>query len=399
MLKNFWTYLKYGKHFCGVEHCGDHKDDVLNASLLVRSKKELNIHASFKETSIEAMATKLPKHQHLTLSVNNEKILSKTLKSDHTEGMKLVYTAFPNINLDDFYFEIHSQNNNHFINVCRKDYINSLVETYAKHKLYVLNISLENHSVINLIDFINEDTIFSSNAKIVVEDTAVIKIEKAEVPLQNYEVNGINVTNQQLLSFSAALQPILNNNSTKTNFSTKKNQLVDAYKHRRFFHQFMKFGGLFILGVLLVNFFVFNHYFESVNALKQVSEINQSTKNKIISLNETVSIKQKMVDDLLKSNGSKSSFYCDAIIQSLPKTVLLTDYSYQPLLRRIKEDRAIEVSEKKILVSGSSVQSADFSKWINHLEKINWIDNVAILEYRNTSAKKSEFKISIYIQK
>ncbi|MDC1324527.1 PilN domain-containing protein [Flavobacteriaceae bacterium] len=382
-----------------MEHSGHHQDDVLNATLLVHSKKELNIHASFKETSIEAVSTKLPKHQHITLSINNGKILSKTLKSDHTEGIKLVYSAFPNINLDDFYFEIHSQKNIHFINVCRKDYINALVDTYAKHKLSVLNISLGNHAVINLIDFINEDTIFSSNAKIVVEDTAVIEIEKAEVPLQNYEVNGSTVTNQQLLSFSAALQPILNNNSTKTNFSTKKNQLVDAYKHRRFFHQFMKFGGLFILGVLLVNFFVFNHYFESVNALKQLSEINLSTKNKITSLNETVSIKQKMVDDLLKSNGSKSSFYCDAIIQSLPKTVLLTDYSYQPLLRRIKEDRAIEVSEKTIFISGSSVQSADFSEWINRLEKMDWIEKVAIMEYRNTNSKKSEFKISIRIKK
>ena len=398
MLKNFWTYLQYGKHFCGVEHSGHHQDDVLNATLLVHSKKELNIHASFKETSIEAVSTKLPKHQHITLSINNEKILSKTLKSDHTEGIKLVYTAFPNINLDDFYFEIHSQKNIHFINVCRKDYINALVDTYAKHKLSVLNISLGNHAVINLIDFINENTLYSSNAKIVVEDTAVIEIEKADVPLQNYEVNGSTVTNQQLLSFSAALQPILNNNSTKTNFSTKKNQFVDAYKQRRFFHQFIKFGGLFILGVLLVNFFFFNHYFESVNALKQVSEINQSTKNKIISLNETVSKKQKMVDDLLKSNGSKSSFYCHAIVESLPKTVLLTDYDYQPLLRRIKEERAIEISEKTILVSGSSVQSADFSEWINRLEKMDWIKKVAIMEYRNTNSKKSEFKISIHIQ-
>ena len=132
--------------------------------------------------------------------------------------------------------------------------------------------------------------------------------------------------------------------------------------------------------------------------MEQVSEINQVTKKQIIILNETVSKKQKMVDDLLKSNGSKSSFYSHTIIESLPETILLSDYHYQPLLRRIKEDAPIEISENHILVSGSCIKSSDFSEWINHLEKMGWIAKVAIVEYRNTSSKKSEFKVSILIR-
>jgi len=398
MLNIIWTYLQYGKHFCGVELSTQNQTEILNATVLLQSKKELNISASFKENTVESLSKKLSKHQHIVLIVNNDKVLSKTIENKQTDALKLVYSAFPNINLEDFYFEVLSQKNTHFINICRKDYINTLVETYAKHQLLILNISLGNHSLSNLVGFLHEKTIYSSNAKITLENDDITQIEKGPAASENYDVNGSSVSNDQLLSFSGALQPILKNISTNTNFSIEKRRLEDSYKQTRFFNLFIKFGGLFVLGLLLINFFFFNHYFDSVNELEQVSEINQVTKNQIIILNETVSKKQKMVDDLLKSNGSKSSFYSHTITQSLPKTILLSDYHYQPLLRRIKEDTSVEISEDIISVSGSSIKSTDFSEWINTLEKMEWIAKVAIVEYRNTSSKKSEFKISILIR-
>ncbi|MDB9954017.1 hypothetical protein OAD49_00460 [Flavobacteriaceae bacterium] len=398
MLDAFWTYLQFGKHFCGVELSTQNQTEILNATVLLQSKKELNISASFKENSVEGLSKKLPKNQHIVLIVNNEKVLSKTIENKQTDALKLVYSAFPNINLDDFYFEVLSQKGTHFINICRKDYIKTLVDTYAKHHLLILNISLGNHSLSNLVDFLNEKIIYSSNAKITLENNDILQIEKGSVASESYDINGSRVTNDQLPSFSGALQPILKNNATNTNFSTEKKRLVDSYKQTRFFNLFIKFGGLFILGLLLINFLFFNHHFDTVNELEQVSEINQSTKTQIHILNETVSKKQKMIDDLLKNNGSKSSFYSHTIIESLPKTILLSDYHYQPLLRRIKEDTPIELSEDYILVSGSSIGSADFSEWINHLEKIEWIAKVSIIEYRNTNSKKSEFKISILIR-
>ena len=398
MLNTLWTYLQYGKHFCGIELNTQNQTEVLNATVLLHSKNELNISASFKENTVEDLVKKLPKHQHIVLIVNNDKVLSKTIESKQTEALKLVYSAFPNIKLDDFYFEVLTRTNTHFINICRKDYISTLIETFANHQLSILNISLGNHSLINLVDFLQEKIVYSSNAKIILDNNELIKIEKGSIASESYDVNGSRVSNDQLLSFSAALQPILKNNLTNSNFSTEKNRLEDTYKQTRFFNLFIKFGGLFILGVLLINFFFFNHHFDSVNELEQVSEINQSTKNQIQILNETVSKKKKMVDDLLKSNGSKSSFYSHTIIKSMPKTSLLSDYHYQPLLRRIKEDTPIELSENTITISGTTIKSADFSEWINHLEKMEWISKVSIIEYRNTNSKKSEFKISILIK-
>ena len=184
MLNIIWTYLQYGKHFCGVELSTQNQTEILNATVLLQSKKELNISASFKENTVESLSKKLSKHQHIVLIVNNDKVLSKTIENKQTDALKLVYSAFPNINLEDFYFEVLSQKNTHFINICRKDYINTLVETYAKHQLLILNISLGNHSLSNLVGFLHEKTIYSSNAKITLENDDIIQIEKGACCLQ-----------------------------------------------------------------------------------------------------------------------------------------------------------------------------------------------------------------------
>ena len=75
MQNTFSTYLLYGKRFCGVEHSSQNADEILNATVLIRSKNELNIQASFEENTVEALAKKLPKHQHIGLVINNDMVI------------------------------------------------------------------------------------------------------------------------------------------------------------------------------------------------------------------------------------------------------------------------------------------------------------------------------------
>src|SRR5690606_135980 len=183
----------------------------------------------------------------------------------------------------------------------------------------------------------------------------------------------------------------------QTNLLKEKQQLNDTFKQTRFFNVFLKFGGLFVLGLLLINFFFFNHYFNKVNELNQLSEINQSTKAQILKLDETVSKKQKMVDDLLRSSGSKSSFYSNAIMQSLPNTILLSEFNYQPLVKRIKEGEDIVLEEHSIIVSGQSNESTSFSNWIAQLETEDWIKKIDIIDYGVVDSNTSGFKIKIFL--
>ena len=399
MLKKVQSYLQFGNLFCGVEHTTKNGKAYIIGTLLKKAKEEVTIVDSFEGYTAEGLISKLPKKQHLHLIINDDNVLTKLIESEVLDSLKLVYKAFPNINLDDFYYEVIQQKNSHFVSICRKEYVDSLTNTYTKNNRSVINYSLGHSIVTNIIAFFNnEDTLYTSNALITIQENILSSIEKTEFEnLKNYEVNGLTVSNNQLLSFSGALHSVIKSNNALTNYENRKQFLLNKYNHARFFRQFLKFAGVFLLGLLLINFLFFNYYFNEVNTLNQASQINLSTKSKIVDLNKSVSDTQKIVDDMLQSGASKSSYYANSIVQSLPISIILSELNYQPLLKRLKEDKTIELQSHTIIVSGDSNSSEAYSKWISLLEANIWVKTIETIAYSDVSNSKSVFTFQITI--
>jgi hypothetical protein len=395
MLDKLWTYLLFGNRFCGIEHTSLENDSIL-VTLVKKSKKELNQEFSFKPQSIKEVCEKLSKNQHCSLVINNDKVLSKSLSSDQKDPIKLVNKAFANINIEDFYYEVLSEKNTHFISICRKDYMQTLVKKYLKHNIFITDISLGNSLISALKPFISTSEVLSSNARINLEDGSIVSIDKTQNGANEfYDINGIRVSNTEILSFSAAIQPILKNKSTLTNLRSRSEALLNDFKQARLFSQFLKFFGIFILVLLLINFLFFNHYFNKVNDLQEITRINESAKQKILLLDKSVSKKEKLVGDLLKNSDSKSSLYVSSTVNSLPETILLMELNYQPLIKRIKPDKPIVLDSSTILVSGRSNESKLFSNWIADLEEFDWVKKVDIINYGLDSNLSSDFQIKI----
>lgn len=398
MLKQLKTYLEYGNRFCGVEHTVRSSDNIIYATVLKKSKNTLDKENVFEEQSIEKICTKLSKKQAIHLIINNEQVLTKHIESKQNELAKLVYNAFPNINLDEFLYEVITNGNNHFIAICRKTYVEELITKYKENNCFVFNLSLGNNIVSTILPFFSHNSIISSNANILIENAFIKSIEKHEVENSiDYNINGLQINNNQLLSFSAALHGVLQKFNPQTNFEVLKQTLKKDFTQNRFYSQFLKFGLIFILSLLLFNFIFFNHYFNEVNTLQQTSQINQTTKQKILELNERVTKSQKTVEDMLKSSSSKSSFYVSSIIKGLPSTVLLTELNYQPVLKRIKAEQPINTDNNTIFISGESNSSDQFSKWIVNLESTDWIKKVEIQNYEDESKSLSNFSLKLTI--
>ena len=398
MVNQLKTYLTFGNRFCGVEHTVQNGKDIIFSTLLKKSKKTIDVSDTFKETSLETLTSRLPKKQHIFLVINNDNVLTKRLESTQTDVTKLVYGAFPNINLEDFYFEVITHGKVHFVSICRKAYIETLLETYKAQGIPIINLSLGSLVVSGLCNFINSEHITTSNAKISMAQGMINAIDKTSIQETiDYHINGLQINSNHLLSLAGALDLILQHNISITNAGTLQQSLKNNYAHTRFYTLFLKFTAIFILGLLLINFFVFNHYFNAVNALQQTSQVNEAAKQKVLELNEQVSKSEKMVEDMLKSSTSKSSFYANAIIGSLPHSILLSELNYQPVLKRIKTGQSIEINQNTILVSGASNNSDLFSKWMADLETIDWINHVGILSYEDVSKSVSNFSIKLNI--
>ncbi|AUC77573.1 hypothetical protein [Olleya sp. Bg11-27] len=398
MIKKIRSYLQYGNRFCGIEHTIKNEKEIIISTILIQSKKEIDIESFFETYTVEEACQKIKKKQHVSLVINNDKVISKQIESEQKTPLKLIQKAFPNININDFFYEVLSEENIHFVSLCRKSYVQEIIDAYKKLNIFIISVSMGNSSISVIKSFIDSNVVYTSNSKILIENDMITKIEKNNyLEDNNYNINGLTVSGIGLLSFSAALNTLLKVNITKTNLDAIKTTLLSDFKQIRFFQQFLKFAGLFLLLGLLINFLMFNYYFNKVNELTQVSEINNSTKAKIIKLNASVSKKQKMVEDLLKSNGSKSSFYVNVIIHSLPKSILLSEFNYQPLLKRVKSEKQIEINKNSITIFGVSNDSEIFSIWINQLEQQNWIEKIDIIAYGLSASNTSDFKIKIIL--
>ncbi|TCK68069.1 Tfp pilus assembly protein PilN [Winogradskyella wandonensis] len=395
MFNRLLKYLTYGNTFCGVEYNHFQSQDIIYATVLKRSKNELVEDAFISSSSLKDLSSKLPNQKHIYLIVNSEKILTKTISGEKRDALKLVYKAFPNITVDDFYFEVLYQNNMHFVSLCRKDYVDGIISEFSEYKFNIIGFSLGHSSLGILQEYLKTNTIYSSNSKITSDNNGILSIEPSSANSEQYNINGITLDNSYLLSFSGALQSYFGIEDENGNINSKIEELVDDYKQTQFYNQFLKFAGLFILAGLLINFLFFNHYFNKANELEQLSELNEATKTRILNLNASVSKKQKMVDDILKNNSSKSSYYTDRIIKELPKSILLLEFNYQPILKRISKEKPIEIDTDVIEVSGTSNDSAAFSNWISELEKYGWIQSVDILQYGSQSSRTQDFVIKI----
>lgn len=398
MFRHLKTYLEFGNHFCGVEHTSQHGVDILFTTVLKKAKNNLDIEAIFNSSSIENIVEKLPKKQHVFLVINNDQVLTKKIENQQTELIKLVYTAFPNINLDDFYYEVITNDTVHFVSICRRTYVDTLLTTYKEHALYIIGISLGNLIVSSCTGFVSYNSIITSNSKVTIENKGLTSIDPAEPQESSeYDLNGLPTNSNHLLSLCAALVAFLDCFQSATNFDSIKQSLTSDYRQTRLFMMSLKFGLVFILTMLLINFFVFNYYFNAVNSLQQTSQMNQTTKQAILVLNERVNKSQKMVEDMLKSNSSRSSFFINAIVQDLPNSILLSELNYQPVSKNIKSGQAIEINSNIILISGESNDSDLFSKWLTSLESINWVQHVEILSYGDISKSTSNFSLKLTI--
>ncbi|MEC7263730.1 MAG: PilN domain-containing protein, partial [Bacteroidota bacterium] len=152
-----------------------------------------------------------------------------------------------------------------------------------------------------------------------------------------------------------------------------------------------------ILGVLLANFLVFNHYFKKSERIRTNLALDSENKKNLTMIRDKVNEKEKKVDAIVSFSNSRTSFYLDRLAASIPESILLTEVQYQPLQMPVQVSKPVLLQEHTILVLGSSASSNDFSTWITQLESLDWVEKVETMDYDYRNNNSSEFKVQISV--
>jgi len=398
MMDSLKSYLTYGNVFCGVEHSTLDNEDMIYGVLLKKFKKELSLKHSFEASSFENLIKEIQKDQHISLVINNDKVVTKIIKGKFTDSLTALNKAFPNIDINEFLYEVSLQRDTSMVSICRKVYVEELIETYQKNNLHVIDIGLGVSKLLGITRWLQSSTIDLPNQQIYLEEGTIMDIKSIETSNDGLvTINGMDIEPRFLLACSAGLSSLIQSDSLETNFSNQIGLLNNTYKHKRFFKQFFKAGLVFIFGVLLINFVVFNHYYNMTSSNSELASFNMAANDKVKHLNKEVTKNKKLYEDVLKNNASKSSFYLNNIAKGLPTSISLNEINYQPLSKRLKENQDIELNTGIIEIVGVISDHQTFSKWITHLEKYPWTQKVEIMDFADISKSNSEFKLKIII--
>ncbi|WP_417859365.1 hypothetical protein [Xanthomarina gelatinilytica] len=400
MIGKLKQYFLFGNIYYGAEHAVvDNKETILLFALK-KKKRQLDIHFHKKLDSLDNISIQIPKGVGISLVINNDKVLSKKVLFSKDEDSKIIQNAYPNINIHEFYYDILKQKNACFITICRKEYVDTLIEDYRKKNLYIIHVSFGNHVLNNIREFIGSNEVYTTNALVEIDKEGLNEIFKqSDVKIKEYDINGLKVANAFLLSFAAILNVILpKKKNGYSNFDSNHHVLLTDFQQQRFFSQFLKVGLLFFLIILFINFFIFNHYFNKVSELRQTSQVNETSKQQLISLKENVDKKEKFINDILKSESSKSSFYTNAIMVSLPESISISEFNFQPLIKRIKAEKPIEYEPNILLLKGVSTIKNEISHWISELEVLDWVEKIVITDYSESNKTFTDFSLNITIK-
>lgn len=389
------TYLDdilLGKQYVGIEFFSLHKEDMIAFLQTERKKNEIIINENIILTSKESLITKKIQSP-VILIINNNHVLQKEVQGIDPNDRKLLHKGFPNLQIDEFYYEIWRKDSFSIISICRKNYIDDLINYYS---FKIASVSLGVNSIGNLKIF-SVPPIISTNTQTIFLENSENFIQAGSLTKTDYEINGLNISNQYLLCFSGILKLILPEYTTG-NIQNLNIQLLDNFKQKSFFEKTIKIGIALILGILLINFFVFTYYFDKANQTNETVLLNKSDIQDIAKVKARIKDKELTLKSFLNTETLRSSLLINDIVKAIPPTILLSDINYYPLEKKVKQEEHIFTLDKVIYISGTTIINSDFTTWIEQVNMHKNIKNVIINSFEKDFEGTTLFSIKILME-
>ncbi|WP_299158455.1 PilN domain-containing protein [uncultured Tenacibaculum sp.] len=388
--------LFYENSYSAIEHSFVENSEEINVLHVSKKKNELVITDRSQCKTPNEVLTSFKGQKHSYLIINNQQVLSKKVDNIEEDEKLILRNTFPNIVVTDFYYEMYTSNESTFIAICRRSYVDELIEKYKELKISIIGFSLGNLSIKELAPFLKEN-VHTSNALISVGVNQINAIEKTNVISEIYVINDLNIANNEVLTLAGILSIFFSKSVYQKGLEEKNSSLLKDFKSKQLFGISLKAGLGLLFVVLLINFVLFSTYSSKTNALKEHVALNKTQKEFLLSLKKEIVQKEKIVSSLETASLSNVSRYIDIIAETIPNTILLKEIKYQPLKSQIKKDKPIFVNEKNILVKGIAKSNEDFLKLVANLKKNDWVNNITIVKYGKEKTTNSSFELLIHI--
>lgn len=400
MISSFVTYWNYGSRYCGIEYSSTADGEKIISVLTANKKnREFEVEETFQVNNIEKCALKLKRNQHAFLCITSSHVLVKQTTITGL-AVKVVSSAFPNVDLSHFYYEILPSSSGSIVALCRKEQVHQIIDSFEERNIRIIGFSLGFFSIQNLFGVIKEQEISLPSYTLNNNGKEIISFDRAvkEYVKTDYLVGDTTVNSKFLIPLAALFNYQTGNLNTSSNCNNKNLELKKEHHQKVFFRKGLVTAVILLLGILLINFLCFSSYYSELQQMTATHEIEISQKLAYDKKYKEVLEKEKIIENIFNNSNSHSSFYLNRLVQTIPTSVLFNQFQYQPLQEQVKENEPISLEKNSIKLGGESTNEQEFSLWIKNLEEISWIEKVKVRDYGYSSPGTSEFLLELKLE-
>lgn len=350
--------------------------------LLKRLKGDISIVESDEKLNSESIQGQLVSNIPIIVHVYGKGVLNKVTDQNEDYLENVLMNADP----DEFFINYLDLEDKRYVSFSRKKPINEALSFLSSVNDNILDIVIGPYHV--LVDGIHQNTRSTPIGEIVFNN-GTYSFEKTD-SINRPKFNGEILMN----SFWAVTlgTAFLNNELTTSVFNSKeRKQKQSNFRDKQHF-KFIGVGAIVIFLVALIgNYFYQGHINEKNADLEAKIMVYSDNLKKIDQIDQEMLRKKQLIANsgIIRSNYFSTTL--DQIGSSVPSTIQLEEVQVYPLERKLKKNEKPEFKRKTIKIAGSTKSSEYIDAWIDKLNELGWVDNVAILSFTTNEDKNTAF--------
>ncbi len=349
-------------------------------------------------TQVGELIKKADAKTPVSIVFNGKGILVKRIVGNQPPDNAVV-AVLPNANPADFYFETHPHNDFSVAAIARRELIDAFIQSLKKEGFTILQATLGFSTITNILPFIYLDgqapiltNLFSLQADAQKRITGYETFEDNDLlRTTEYSIGNLYIKPSHMLAFAAAVNVLTDSlkNAPLLSSATLSNERTE-FRYQKLF----KAAGMALLAViffiLLVNFLIYNHYFNKNKELQVTQTFSKEKEEQTAIIQERIKKKEGFLHQSGWHKPCRASLYADRIASLTPYNTILPSMAIYPLKGNASgEFPVMNFKTDTIQVTGTCENPVDINQFMNNLKIITEFKTVALKNYLYKKEKET----------
>jgi len=190
------------------------------------------------------------------------------------------------------------------------------------------------------------------------------------VPAKNITFQGERTNTYQVSLYLRAISWLQSSPEEQTYYSWGWTRLTKSVQ---------RFGFAALLGVLFINFLLYQPLYNEVSELQNIA--NSAGFRGWQKQKDVIAQREKFVQLNTENDPGKRSWYADRLLATMPSGIHLETLQVSYIKGVLRSGKAPQHEENTIRIQGIAPSNTEVQAWLTHIDTISWIKDASLTDY------------------